>query len=421
MVSVHISKMNKFGMVCVMLAALFVLSPVGANKIVILSGYHVPELFFLLLVCCSVVLFKPFSLEIFRIVFDSPEFHLLVILFIALGVLALMRGVSVLDIYQSIRVWLFFFLGVLFSKLIFKYKIISIDYLHLLVFFSVLFSLVYFFLYDDSSKRPFSVSLFFLATMLCFFSGRILVFYVLAVVFAYMVVVSGFRVYFIYYFMFIFFYFLAAMSGGRFFLILITMSIISCLIYFLRFELWDLFWTWVQQDESRYHQIVYKSLEFYDYLFGYGLADESATVRYEQYKMIFENISCCIFPNGMLSNSQYVFQSLYDNSSIDFGESVVSRDSILLSFLLSLGVVVMFPFAIFIILFMIHSAARWFRLGYLIFYFYTIIAICLILFGQGSVMTVTYNGFFFGVMIYIFVIGPYELETSKPFEGNGYS
>jgi hypothetical protein len=92
LVSVHISKMNKFGMVCVMLAALFVLSPVGANKVVIFSGYHVPALFFLFLVCCSIVLFKLFSLEIFRIVFDSPEFHLLVILFIVLGILALIVG-----------------------------------------------------------------------------------------------------------------------------------------------------------------------------------------------------------------------------------------------------------------------------------------------------------------------------------------
>ena len=310
------------------------------------------------------------------------------------------------SVSSILRAWLFLLFGIVFSRLVFRDGIIQSGYFYAVVLFSVLFSLIYFLYLDSSVKRPFSVSLFFLSTTYVLLYKRMNLFFVSIVIFGFVVLVSGFRVYYLYFLMFVLAYIISNFrlrDSARFFLSLFLMSIFTYLFWD---DAWLYFMDWVKADESRYHQIVYKSLELYDYVYGYGAADESTSSRYSQYVLVFENIGCCLLPNGFLSNSDYIFDSLFSSHSLDFGGRVVSKDSIFLNLLISLGLVIFIPLASYSLVLMVRLLNFWFLMGHGVVGLYVLLGLCLIIFGQGSVLTVTYNSFYMGALLALYYYFP---------------
>jgi len=316
--------------VTIIILSLLVLSPLGSNKLLVLGGVFVPEI---LIVLLGVIFFKK-SKYILNYVISSLTYLFIIISCILLIFLGYLNGENVTISYSVCRAFVFLCIGWGLTNYVYYHSKTPSNLLIILVIFTTIWSLVYFTVFSQTTKAPFSIPLMMLIFYFSYLSKDIRMVFLAIFTLIFISIISAFRLYWIYSTIFILAFILGYfknilfIDNGTIYIrksnAMMIMSFIFVMPLFV-FLLSDSVLQWFSADASRYNQIVWKSTELYNSIIYGDNLDESTYIRMLQFQYYINNWSDFILPSGFYDNTNFIGGSsairdtMYYYMSIVFG------------------------------------------------------------------------------------------------------
>ncbi len=340
-----------------MLASLLLLSPAGSNLILVFGGNYYPELGVIFIYLVSTAIYPGLGKKVLAVVRTPYVLLGFGFVFIAAFLGFVNNDVSPAEAYGISRSFMACCIG--FS--VFRVHSRSGSKKTLSVIFALAtFTIIFSFLYNVAflsaePKRPYS--LFAIVVISVFLTFRGSVFQKLIwMVFMFIISVhSGFRAYIGYSavlaLMMVFSTALDVIrikSGRLVFSVsrLAQVATVSVVFIFGTPVFVAGAYQWIMQDESRYHQLIYKFEEQYGE-YKDGNVDGKLDPRIDMNNFIFSSFLDFILPNGFYNRSDYSIHSVWGTERISFDASSPTRDGGFLFMSMSFGLLLSAPLMLF--------------------------------------------------------------------------
>lgn len=339
-------------LLCIITSAL-VLSPLGSNYLLVIGGSFFPEIGIAGVYVLHIILLrKKRNISSYRaFIFYS----ILAIILCLIGdfLSFLLNDVSIIEIYAISGAIIFLFLG---YSIFMSCRDASLRNLGSLLFVLSISSLFFAFIYnvaivEQAPKRSYSIFAMATASMFIAFRGSLMQKVVWIVALFAMAVHSSFRAYIVYAAI------LAAMiilksaldifqykSGSWVFSVKqLSQLSVFLLVFLVGTPLFiSAAYEWIMQDQSRYHQIIYKFQEQYGE-YRDGNVDGDLDPRIAMNQFLVKNYEDYILPNEFFSRNVYSLHSAWGGESISFEASSPTRDGGFIFLTASFGLLVSIP------------------------------------------------------------------------------
>jgi hypothetical protein len=395
-----------------MLSALLLLSPMGANLLLVIGGNYYPEPAALVLILIVSMLYPAVALLIKQILSSYIFLVATAMCVIAALLGALLNGVDIIQSYAATRSFLVF--AASFSLVFVVYNK-SPDFqreffvnVKCMSIYTLLFAYVYFMLFAPPTlvKSAYSIGAIILLGFLAVYEKSIRSQISILFLIMFCAVTSSYRAYIFYTLILaaaVFIYPMLTMFGRRHGVLFVDSQKMKKAA-----ALFGFFWLtapiaaaiatqWVMASESRYHQIVYKMEQQYEE-WQYGSFDADADARVGMLSFFVKNIHGYLLPSGFFDRQSYTMESPWMSESVTFIGSSPSRDGGLLFLCISFGFVFVALFSTMFILKMIFVLSSLPYADSLI-RIMLFVPCVILLFSMGNVFLVIDVAFYFGISL----------------------
>lgn len=403
--------------ILLLMSSMLLLSPLGANYLLVYGGNYFPEPVFVLIIVITSAIFPRFFGFVASIA-KSPFFAISLLSCLVAALLGMtLNGTNLIDSYSASRSYMVFVIGVcaviVASRKEISFQKLFISNIRILATCTLISSLIYFAVIHGASsiKSAYSITAIILLGYMSIYEKNVLKQAIVISLLIYCAVLSSYRAYILYVFIMFFSVYLnnilsvillrkngivLNLASLRRLFVLISVLII------LGPSIVDGVTEWVMQDSSRYHQIVYKmEQQYYDLI--NGTVDGSTDARLDMYDFFFANVHGYILPSGFFDRQSYVMSAPWINEAIRFDGSSPSRDGGFFFMAMTFGVMYL---SILLFLFVYKFSVSMKKLSFKdsLLKMPMIITGVMLFVSMGNIFLVIDVAFYFGIMVGIIIM-----------------